>query len=430
MSSSNEERSCAPPFGGGTDSGYASRNDSSRSTSVQSTFSGEYQFETGNRFRRKHIKLKFFPKDVSDRERKRFYDLRLMFEEPIITMIRKRNLQYTRLSMTLRTLGESETTTKPCILVACDLPISNHVRDFLKESWVKEELKPTDTVCPIPHFDAYVVGVPPTQPAAICKTEVFYHDGYNSSDMKTLSGVLVTTTTDFKLSSATLGGVFEVSIAGEGRARYGMTAGHLVSPCGVQSHSNLSPNSTHFTSGGIRTCSGSIQPDKNVVLISDDDESEVELEFRYFDDMDFDYQSHVAADLRETSTTDAIKAGEAFLLAELEPETPNLDYAIVELDSSAKSLPNLYPEPAAKSWHGSNQLVCGPKRVMSRGLGRKVSVLCGTQGKQSGFLEKSPSSLLISPSLRFTETISLFLEDGKSEQSLHRKVSASIRKES
>jgi hypothetical protein len=149
---------------GQVDSGYASHSGSKTSTPGDSTFvDGGVVVGKAPRWSiagRKKTKLLHFEKDIPRLTQNRFEDLRELHADNLIKLTR--GLSRCRgILMSLKVLGENESTAAPWVFIQCDKAIAGKVRRFFKQPFVESDFKPAHPNAHTPNFEVYVYEMPP-----------------------------------------------------------------------------------------------------------------------------------------------------------------------------------------------------------------------------------------------------------------------------
>lgn len=120
------------PTDGGSDSGYgsiAASPDSQKTEFLGSDLPG--------------TKLKYFSdKHIPDRLKARFFDIKVLYTQPLIDALSKKSPNPGDISMKLKYLGSSSETAELYIVVQCHKRASKRIKKFFAQAHVQEELKP------------------------------------------------------------------------------------------------------------------------------------------------------------------------------------------------------------------------------------------------------------------------------------------------
>jgi hypothetical protein len=150
---------------GEIDSGYASKNGSQSSTPESSNFRDGGAVLIGNASRwsitkRKKIKLTPFDKDIPRLTQNRFEDLRELHADNLVKLTRG-SFRCRGILMSLKVLGESESTAEPWVFIQCDKAVARKVGQYFKQRSVESDFKPPNPDAYTPNFEIYVHEMPP-----------------------------------------------------------------------------------------------------------------------------------------------------------------------------------------------------------------------------------------------------------------------------
>jgi hypothetical protein len=408
------------------DSGYASKSTSQSSTpdSLERTFVEGRGVVGGTRaawgLTRSKIKLTPFDKPIPKLTQNRFEDLRELYADSLNELTR--GVHPCRgILMSLKVLGESESTAAPWIFIQCDKAIAPKVRRFFKQSHVESEFKPLHPNAYKPKFDIYVHDMPPillycsTQnepppppppypipdiirdlipdPNAIkvwCNRNAIISSG-------SLCGSRIDVSTIMGVRSATVGGLISV-ISEEGESQnLGLTAGHFLSEEQYTEH----PEDEY--------------EDYEDGFLGESQEFEFDLcslDFHARTDSEGDDAQVHKLENFENVLGYVYKASQDDLQSQ-----PNLDWALFTMDSALSSLPNI-----VKGHHITQ--TASEDSTDADTMEWKVVLQTAMNGLVSGILSKSWSYLSLAPGRSLVRTNALNLSDKKGQFFLNRCYSA------
>ncbi|KAM5386948.1 hypothetical protein ACJZ2D_000241 [Fusarium nematophilum] len=185
----------------GPDSGYGSLASSSQSS--QAEFAGLDLPGT---------KLKCFNRPIPDQLKARFFDIKVLYTQPLVDAISKGRKNPGDISMKLKFLGSSEQTAELHIVIQCEKKVARRVRKFFTQAHVEEEL--------LPDFRVFVLDKALLRLASSEVIEVFA----DSMPENTWCGMPIKMTRGDTSVVATLGGLIVIETSH--RRLYGLTAAH------------------------------------------------------------------------------------------------------------------------------------------------------------------------------------------------------------
>ncbi|UZP34276.1 hypothetical protein NXS19_002092 [Fusarium pseudograminearum] len=156
--------------------------------------------------------MKDFPKPIPQQLKERFFDIKVLYTQPLRDFITKWRRDPGTILMKPRYLGLDSQNTKLHIVIQCEKRVAKKIKKFFAQRHVEEEL--------LPDFRVLVVDEPPTEVANEDAIEVLS----DSHPIKTMCGMPVTLKRGDKSVSCTLGGVIVVET--DQKRRYGLIAGH------------------------------------------------------------------------------------------------------------------------------------------------------------------------------------------------------------
>jgi hypothetical protein len=212
----NVSASNTPP---GTDSGYASQ------ASCAEVMEGWPVPARQKLSLHKTLKMKVFPRPISQPLWSRFYDLVELFDSKLETYLSPSHQRATRRwAIQFKMLGEDETTAKPWFLIKCDPTLSKRIRQFFNRPSIRCHYQATAENPTQPNLEIFVVKGPPTRIAnfhiqiGVPDVQQFERAGYSCSIKVTHSG---------GVAFGTFGGLVKVLVADRGYRIRGMTVGHI-----------------------------------------------------------------------------------------------------------------------------------------------------------------------------------------------------------
>lgn len=327
-------------------------------------------------------RLKYFDTPISEQLRERFFDIKILYTQPLIDAISKKRSNLGDVSMKLKYLGNSEETARPYIIIQCAKKVSKRVKKFFAQDHVKEVLK--DDFC------VFVLDQELRRLVAGHAIDVLT----DFWPKETLCGMPIEIVRDGISSAATLGGLIMVETSE--KRLYGLTAGHCLRRVG-DSDPNMSEMNEDSESD------------------SDSDGSDVNSEFVCSDSIEpVRYSSpserSKPGDIKSISDTRII--GKVSCHSFSTPTEGNYDWALVDLES-------LQLEPNALVLNDLPQSGCHlePKGVENTITWISTSerpgptstgvIVLTNHGPQSGMLVYSGSCLLMDPSSKFVQTYDL-----------------------
>lgn len=360
-------------------------------------------------FRRKVTKLKYIDNiEITLPEWRRFYDLTELFKRDFLTHLEKRNVNTRTLSIKLKCLGESEDTAKPYVVIQCEKTASKAVNQFFNQPHVKTQYQPCGKFPGTPWFNFVVWKRAPVSKAA-ADTTFIYCDAWDAAD--TLCGRAIKSSTHESVRFATLGGIVKVVRHQEDFALHGITAGHMLA-LGPVEEARDSPED---------------YVDVDMIDISDSEgngddclfyEEEIELEVAIKEDPGMQNPDQSEEDLKcawQSTQQDIPWSLVGKVCASSHnsnPDSSNLDWALVELDQLALYPPNLLSDSSSGGNYELQTPFRKPGTIARRQVARDVVFFSGFGGLRHGTLSILPSFLKIGHAKGMTETYSLSLSDG------------------
>ncbi|KAL3417855.1 hypothetical protein PVAG01_10864 [Phlyctema vagabunda] len=394
----------------GLDSGYASavttKNNSPELDSSIETNIRSKSFVPQLQRPRTIEQLKLFNLPIAQAVQDRFDDLNELFSDRLIRYLAKERVGLTGISIRLRTLGASEETAVPWVLVQCDKSAGKRVRKFFSQPDVKREYQ-ADATLGLPRLPVYILERPPRALAA-CDQLSIYGDRLDHLS-PTLCGSVISIGDFGNRRAATIGGLIKVQMSEKEFLLYGMTAGHAVVP-----YEKYAEDSEE-----------ELDDDTS----SDDDDFETEVEI--FEEDDEEYEVGYELDILPPCETEAtidldFRSDESpkigclahFSRNSMHDRT-NTDWALVNLDLPSLYLPNMLTQRGSRAISSATQkdIVLPSASCSKHNNGsKKVRVLGGVSGNQFGILTMSASLVLLAPSKVFIRTHSLVLPGNQALQ--------------
>jgi hypothetical protein len=166
----------------------------------------------------------------------RYKDLKELFNVPLCAAISKGRGPVGPFSIKLKVLGESEQNAKPWILVFCDGVVAKRVRDFFKQTWVKEELcRPKREDHPEPSLEVVVCQRPPAPLVSQTASQPIFLPLQSGSFPitwliePTIYGQAFIFEEEHDIKLATIGGPIKVALSDSKHSLYLLTCGHIIS---------------------------------------------------------------------------------------------------------------------------------------------------------------------------------------------------------
>ena len=251
--------------------------------------------------------------------------------------------------MNLKVLGENELSAVPWIYIQCDKVIARKIRSFFKEPDVRRDFEPAEPNAYYPYFRIYVCPLPPrmlgsnqsvssstsTSDSIAVNSITVYGDEMSITKAATFCGAEITVSSSPR--SATIGGLIEILDKDRVPMLYGLTAGHFLS----------SQHNADVGDGGDGGDDGPCEDNKEdesalpVDLENDfsDEEDIYELDLSAFEVHKGDSLSDKVDASRGLQTT--ARLGTVYKASfEGAEGRPNLDWALIKIDSPGLFLPN------------------------------------------------------------------------------------------
>ncbi|PQE19035.1 Ankyrin repeat domain-containing 52 protein [Rutstroemia sp. NJR-2017a WRK4] len=371
---------------GGTDSGYASKNTSQSSTpdSSKGAFTdsgavvGKARISWGLQ-RRTKMKLIPFDKPIPRLTQNRFEDLRELHADSLNKLTR--GLPRCRgILMSLKVLGQSESTAAPWIFIQCDKAIARKVRGFFKQPAVQSDFNPSSPDAYTPKFEIYVHEMPPTalhRNSSLSNTSQTYVHGHETievycqqdaiSTLGSLCGLQISVSTHGHVRSATIGGLISIREKDGTFRMVGITAGHFLA---AEQYDECQVDG------------GDLEEDLADDLddeFSDDDVFEIDLDL-------VDTKALTSSEPGDTQYERSEKfesiIGHVYMASQDDLEDqPNLDWALFTIENSLLYLPNVVTK------HEIARINCVGIHEVE--VERNVVLMTAMSGPVSGILSRS-----------------------------------------
>jgi hypothetical protein len=333
--------------------------------------------------------LRYFDRPISERLKARFFDIKVLYTQPLLDYILKRKKDPGDISMKLKHLGLNSRSIKLHIVIQCERKVAKRVKKFFAQGHVEEELLPDFRVFVLEKAllrltDNEVIEVlaDSVPKRTWCGTPIRLIRG-NMSVMATFGGVIVVETSHKRL--------------------VGLTAAHslkkLHSPLANQLLTNdtevpfSSSSSDVSESGSDSDCESTITTESSVEHLEHSN----------------------GKGLDTTASQNTLAIGTILCDTFNTPIAQNYDWAVIDL-SQQDALPNkvdLDQQPDSSDFEEESSLepTLFPSRTLFESVSRQVLVL--KQGASPiGGMSLDTSSVLISPGSSFVEVYDLAMEHG------------------
>jgi hypothetical protein len=396
-----EESATVDP--GRVDSGYASVNSSEGSSPDKISFvnGGTAVSKTLKSWgipTRKKIKLMPFDKPIPILTQLRFDNLRELHADGL-NKLTKGLVRCRGILMSLKVLGQSETTAVPWVFIQCDRVIAGKVRRFFKQPAVQSDFKPPQPDAYTPRLEIYVLELPPLALQNSSPSEGgikgreridLYCQESNILASESLCGSKVCVNVNGEMKSATIGGLISVRSNLGYNLVLGITAGHFLAE---EQHTTLEGGG-----GGEEGEEGEEDTD-DFSDIADNGVFELDM-------------SSFSTEVTNPSERDDMKIesphesqtviGHVYGASQDDlGDRPNLDWVLFTVDDTSLHLPN----------------VVNGREIRSQQVGitdkeRIVVLDAATSGSVYGVLSNSWSYLMLTPGNNFVRTHALTISDG------------------
>lgn len=378
-----------------SDSGYGSNGSAFHEPREDSI--SVFELHKRKLFRRKVTKLKHFDMQIPQPIHTRFEDLTELFSKPLYDYLHKAGVEFSAISIKLKSLGESEETAKPWIVVLCDKAAQKKVKQFFDQKQVKLQYKPHShfTDMALPSFEILYYSRPPRQIAA---TDAIYGEAWGDiATSVTLCGKVIKAGELEATRVATLGGIIKVVTSAESFTLYGMTAGHIIARNRLE-EDNGKESDGGESDGEEETFELDLTPEENQEACPTRDLPS-----------DVGHSAHLWSEIGVVS--DASR--------HCYTENCNRDWALVRIYDPSFYRPNLLvARNTSQLNHTKKQLREPSGELIPTGPDRDVFVMSGISGFKRGRLSSSPSFLMLAPGKSFTKTHDLALYGGSGKRGI------------
>ncbi|RBR09293.1 hypothetical protein FVER53590_09789 [Fusarium verticillioides] len=334
-------------------------------------------------------KLKYFDEPISDRLKARFFDIKVLYTQPLLDYILKRKKYPGDISMKLKHLGFDSQSIQLHIVIQCKRKVGRRVRTFFAQKHVQEEL--------LPDFEVFVLERELLQ---LTSDEAIQVLADSVPDI-TWCGMPIRLKRGSKSVMATFGGVVVVETSY--MSLVGLTAAHSLKKL----HGSPILYPSRDDREGLLSSSSSDVSDG-------DEDSECESTMTTEGSVQhFEHPNDKGLDTTAFQNTSRI--GTIICNTFNSPMAQNYDWAFIDLSQQA-ILPNgviLDGQPDSSDFEGERDLepILFPSDNSCVSLPRKVLVL--KQGARLiGKMSLETSSVLISPGSSFVEVYDLAMEHG------------------
>lgn len=389
-----------------TDSGYASRNPSCRSSKSSNSNEGAVFVVGSKLFRRKARKLQLYNTDIPRSTWDRFNALNELHGQPlldslsaqrVIDTLTKRRRKFGPLSISrkLKVLGETSATAKPWVIVFCDEADYRGVRNFYDQKHVIADYQGPHTDADLPSLE---VIVHPRGPQLLAANDYpgIYAPWVNDDNLETLCGQVIRACGSSEAKIATLGGIIKIAKSEDEFMLYGLTAGHV-----FQRDVFGDDGDGELDSEG---------EDEGVELFCIEEMFELDLD--PFSDQDLETKAESCSLSQRIDLDDTYsRVGHVVVTSsETSDSKVDLDWALVEIEDLSLFRPNLITEKGLGQRHltkrGLSELISSPRPAANQA----VLVLSGLGGIKEGLLSTYPSFIKLPSSNEFIETFNLSLK--------------------
>ncbi|KAF4958055.1 hypothetical protein FGADI_2685 [Fusarium gaditjirri] len=335
--------------------------------------------------------LKCFDKPISQRLKDRFFDIKVLYIQPLLDYILKRKKDPGDISMKLKHLGLGSQSIQLHIVIQCERKVAKRVRKFFAKGHVEEEL--------LPDFQVFVL-----EKALVRLTDNEAIDVLTGSAPKrTWCGTPIRLMRGNLSVMATLGGVIVVETSY--KRLVGLTAAHSLNKLHSPLSERLSTSDTEVPFLPSSSDASESESDSDCESTATTESSVQHLE--HLNDKGLD----------TTASQNTLEIGTVICNTFNAPMAQNYDWAIIDLSQQA-ALPNrvvLDGEPDSSDFEGENDLepVLFPVGNPCISVSGQVRVL--KQGARLiGEMSLDTSSVMISPGSSFVEVYDLAMKHGSS----------------
>jgi len=408
---------------GGHDSGYASKESSNApSPAVQHKKAfpvpdSQIGHVKQGLFKKK---LRRYDRNFSDREHKRFADLKILLGRTLSEHLQGKRVTFSgAIQLKLLVMGEEQASARLFIVVACPRHLVKTVRQFFKQKMIINELQPVDPL--EVKFEVAVReqvqllsnnGSILVWPRNVASCEDF-------SKLKYVNGLPIAALVNGQRVMATLGGLITITYPNGACETYGLTAGHAFR------NGRIGKVGSHDTELEIfdvcqqkegQPTSPFSQASADIAIPSLGDDAV----FTVHDD-DYEIESlDTFADLTEDiflettindNTPPIGMIDESLTASATDDDHPilyeNRDWALIRPHHETFSLPVEWAKNVSKSRYDLR--LSTDRNVLSMNQTREVHIARPTGIDEKGFLSRTESSVMISPANSFIDIYTLGL---------------------
>ncbi|EWY80614.1 hypothetical protein FOYG_16553 [Fusarium oxysporum NRRL 32931] len=335
--------------------------------------------------------LKSFDEPISQRLKARFFDIKVLYTQPLLDYILKRKKDPGDISMKLKYLGLHSQSIQLHIVIQCEKKVAKRVKKFFAQGHVEEELLPDFRVfvlekalLRLTNDEAIEVLVDSVPMRTWCGTPIRLMRG-NASVVATFGGIIVVETSHKRL--------------------VGLTAAHSLKKLHSPLSNQLLTNDTEVPFSSSSSNASESESDSDCESTITTESSVQHLE--HLNDKGLD----------TTASQNTVQIGTILCNTFNAPMAQNYDWAIIDLSQQA-TLPNrvvLDGQPDSSDFEEDSDLepILFPVGNPCVSVSRQVLVL--KQGtKPVGEMSLDTSSVLISPGSSFVEVYDLAMEHGSS----------------
>ncbi|EXK93460.1 hypothetical protein FOQG_04747 [Fusarium oxysporum f. sp. raphani 54005] len=335
--------------------------------------------------------LKSFDEPISQRLKARFFDIKVLYTQPLLDYILKRKKDPGDISMKLKHLGLNSQSIQLHIVIQCERKVARRVRKFFAQGHVEEELLPDFRVFVLEKAllrltddEAIEVLTDSVPKRTWCGTPIRLMRG-NVSVVATFGGIIVVETSHKRL--------------------VGLTAAHSLKKLHSPLSNQLLTNDTEVPFSSSSSNASESESDSDCESTITTESSVQHLE--HLNDKGLD----------TTASQSTVQIGTILCNTFNAPMAQNYDWAIIDLSQQA-TLPNrvvLDGQPDSSDFEEDSDLepILFPVGNPCVSVSRQVLVL--KQGaKPIGEMSLDTSSVLISPGSSFVEVYDLAMEHGSS----------------
>ncbi|KAF4963900.1 hypothetical protein FSARC_8122 [Fusarium sarcochroum] len=339
------------------------------------------------------VKLKCFYKVIPEELNNRFFDIKVLYTQPLIQAISRGNRNPGYISMKLKYLGLNVRTAQFHIVIQCEKKVAKRVRKFFAQRHVEEEL--------VPDFCILVLDKAPLRLATGDIIEVFSGKAPN----ETWCGTPIMMTRGTASAMATLGGI--ILIETSQKHLYGMTAAHPLKRLQESHSGSLATRRYSDSNSNANSDYDSEDSEIDWDSVTDSERSESPLECA---------DGSLSAKRHESGFNEVL--GTIFCDTFNTQAKKNYDWAIIDV-SSQHVLPNkvintVQGEASGIGENAEAEVFLDESSIQSDSLTKRVIVI-KEGGSLPGKMSFYSSSMMISPGSTFVEAHDLSVDHGFSE---------------